>query len=379
VRAAALFALADVAPRAAAADEPGLLVPDDEVVAAVARCLDDKDGRVRAHTVLLLESWRAQDVSNALDEERLRRLGRDPDARVRFAALESSVARGGDTAEVAVLHGLGDAVWSVRLVAAELSAQVRRRAILEALVAHLDDSRRRVASAVHGSLVRLSGIPFEPDPGRWTAWLEGDGKAFDPGEAEPPPASVTRGETVEGQRFLGVPLVSSHVVFVVDASKSMTEREADGRTRWTVVREALDEALGGLLTRGQRVDVNVVLFGTEAEALFEHARPLTTKTRKHVRERIEGHETSGRTALYDGIALALADPEADQVVVLSDGAPSAGQWFTRTDLLRAVAADNRFRRARIDVIAVGAERIGKRWRGVLERIATESGGALVRR
>ena len=56
-----------------------------------------------------------------------------------------------------------------------------------------------------------------------------------------------------------------------------------------------------------------------------------------------------------GIAKALEDPVVDAVVVLSDGAPSAGRWFTKTDVRAELAKANRWRRARIDVISIGAD------------------------
>lgn len=80
----------------------------------------------------------------------------------------------------AVLHGLDDAVWSVRLVAAESAGAVRDRRVLAPLVAALKDPRERVAGAAGVALVRLTGIPFDPDPARWGAWLAKDGATFDP-------------------------------------------------------------------------------------------------------------------------------------------------------------------------------------------------------
>ncbi len=66
-------------------------------------------------------------------------------------------------------------------------------------------------------------------------------------------------------------------------------------------------------------------------------------------------------------------------MVLSDGAPSAGAFFTKTDLLAELRRANRFRRARIDVVAVGADQVARRWRDALQQIAQESGGTVVTR
>jgi hypothetical protein len=274
---------------------------------------------------------------------------------------------------VAVLHGLDDAVWSVRLVAAESAGAVRHRKVLAPLVAALRDPRDRVAQAAGGALVRLTGIPFDADPARWRAWLEGDGAAFDPATSPPRAASAfdPGGRTVAPVRFLDVPVASSHVTFVLDASGSMKEPMPGGGTRWDRVREEVDRVLSAL---GTSAEGNVLLFADGAEAVFPAATRFSPAARARVRDRLAARPPGGRTALYDGIALALADPEVDAVVVLSDGAPSAGERFTKTDVRDGVRRANRWRRARIDVVGVGSEEVAKRWRDLLKDLAEENGG-----
>jgi len=147
-------------------------------------------------------------------------------------------------------------------------------------------------------------------------------------------------------------------------------------TRWERLRIELDAALEDL---GEGVEANVVLFSDEAKALFPSSVRLSSAHRTKVHDALAGRRPAGRTALYDGIALALADPEVDTVVVLSDGAPSAGQWFTKSDLRREVARANRWRKARIDLVAIGADDVAKRWRSLLEEITGDSGGTLLAR
>jgi hypothetical protein len=47
--------------------------------------------------------------------------------------------------------------------------------------------------------------------------------------------------------------------------------------------------------------------------------------------------------------------------------------------LSAIRRANRWRRACIDVIAVGSDGVGRRWRDALQRIADESGGTCLKR
>ncbi len=350
---------------------PETSIPETSIVAPLTPRLRDTDGAVRAATLDALQRI------GALTPEQCRAHLDDPDFRVRIAALESSVALAGEAAVVAVIHGLDDAVWSVRLSAAELSVRVRDRRVLEALMARLDDERMRVRAAAHAALVGHTGIPFGPQRERWVLWLQEEGDAFDP-HAVPPEATRVEGHTVAGARFMELPLVSRNVAFVVDASGSMSGRRPDGSTHWDAVRAALDSALRSLRVSGG-ARVNVICFATTVEAAFPKAKPLNSVSLRLLERWLAQRAPAGKTALYDGIAAALLDPDVDSVIVLSDGAPSAGSFFTKTDLLTEVRRLNRFRRARIDVIAIGADRVAARWRDVLQRIARENGGRFLRR
>ncbi|MFO0931185.1 MAG: HEAT repeat domain-containing protein [Planctomycetota bacterium] len=351
--------------------------PDEAAGRALLIATTDADGLVRAAAWTAITA-RARLAGATKVEVRGAEGLKDRDPRARVAALEGSVAAGGEAAVYAVTHGLDDAVWSVRLVAAESAGGVRERRVLAPLVAALKDPRERVAAAAGVALVRLTGIPFDADPERWGAWLAKEGATFDPAEvaARKPPPYDPGGRTAAVVKFLDVPLVSSHVAFVLDASGSMSERDAAGASRWDRVRDEVDRVLERV---GGSVEGNVVVFSDAATALFPSAVRFTPTARDKVRAALLARPPAGRTALYDGIALALADPTIDQVIVLSDGAPSAGAWFTKTDLREGLARANRWRRARIDVIAVGADDVAKRWRTLLRDVAESTGGRFVAR
>jgi len=355
----------------------GWLASDEEAAVdeALRGRLSDPDGGVRALAVDVLVAREAEGVPSPA-------LLADPDWRVRLSALEGSVVRaspsgGGGAATVAVLHGLGDAVWSVRLLAAELSREVPDARLLPALVPLLEDERQRVSEAAHASLVALTGIPFEPRREAWEAWLATDGLDFDPAAPRPEPgrAVPSGGHTVARPRFLGLEIPSRHVAFVLDASGSMARRGPDGETRWAGACRALDGALAGL----DGAQVAVFLFQEEVRSPFDGSVRMGAARRRALADWLAGIRPGGRTALFDGIAAALADPGVDTVVVLSDGAPSAGLFFTKTDLLTEVRRLNRWHRARIDVIALGGDGIARRWRDALERLAEESGGTCLSR
>ena len=351
--------------------------PAEGVGAALRGRLGDRDGEVRALAIDAL-------VARGDPGPELASFLADPDWRVRLSALEGSVVGtpelpGGGGATVALLHGLDDAVWSVRFLAAELSGRVPDARLLPALVRCLSDPRHRVTAAAHESLVALTGIPFDPDPEVWTRWLATDGVDFDPAAREEhdpgSPSKPPRGGTVARPRFLGLDVASRHVAFVLDGSGSMARRLPDGRTRWQSVCASLDEVLKGL----EGASGNVFVFRAEVVSAFEATVRLTPRRRKQVLAWLDGIGPGGKTALYDGLAQGLADPAIDTVILLSDGAPSAGRFFTKTDLLTEIRRLNRWHQARIDIISVGTKGLAKRWRDVLRRLAEESGGTWLKR
>jgi HEAT repeat protein len=352
------------------ADEPAA-----EAVAAIHARTRDADPWVRAEALEALRSPTAAVRPPSAEPLDLAPLLRDADHRVRLAALEWVADGGGDAAVSAVVSLLGDPSWSVRLAAASRAAALRDRRLLAPLVAALSDARGRVVEAAGRALTGLTGIPFDAEPRPWRAWLEKDGAAFDPATAPPPdarpaPPPAAGGRTVTAARFLDLPIRSKHVAFVLDASGSMSALLGDGRTRWAGVLAELERALEQL----GDAHVNVGVFADGVAAALPRALPLDAARRRTLLAFVGARRPGGRTALYDGIAWGLSDPEVDTLVVLSDGAPSAGAFFTKTDLLAEVRRSNRFRRARIDVIAMGGDDVARRWRDALETLATESGG-----
>jgi hypothetical protein len=348
--------------------------PSEETTALLLAGLRDPDPGVRAESIDALAGRRRDLLPEALFS--------DPDPRVRLSALEAVVPEGGDPAATAVARALADPSWSVRAAAASIAPQVRDRRVLLPLARALADERRRVSDAAHRALVGLTGIPFDPSASEWIAWLEGDGKDFDPASRPPDlrPRRPSReedpgGRTVAAARFMDHVLDSVHVAFVIDGSGSMAEPVAEGETRWDRARRELGRALDAL----PGALVNLHRFADEAESVWPRAERLGPARRAEAGRWLAERPPGGKTALYDGIAAGLADPEVDLLVVLSDGAPSAGAFFTKTDLLAEVRRQNRWRRARIDVISVGADAVAVRWRDLLVRIAQESGGVWLAR
>ena len=124
---------------------------------------------------------------------------------------------------------------------------------------------------------------------------------------------------------------------------------------------------------------NVVPFGSEPRALKPALVPATHAAQQAALRFLEKAAPDGRTDIYDSIELALRDPEADTVVLVTDGATTEGRYRTRGAILDGIREINRYRLARIHTVEVGAANTSPRWKGFLKEIADATGGTYVQR
>ena len=374
-------------------------------VPALRIALGDGQGSVRRIAALALGRAGDHDSSGPL-HERLR----DRDRLVRAAACEAIGALKGDDAvgmAAAVLRGdassepkvaaaeiLGrhpsppmvehlrygamDQAWSVRVASAAALGATRvdldsARAAAPVLVRALErEDRRRVRAAFADALKELTGIDFGPAPDRWTAWLKEAGETFEP----PPIRKTPRRAATEGTTqsdLLDLPIDSEHVCFVLDNSHSMSDPLRFGGK--TTKRDALLTAFETTVNRLPRPSyMNLIPFGTEPMPYKETLFPATPQARRAAVKFLGKRRPDGRTNLYDSLELAFADPHADTIVVVTDGAPSEGKRRTRTAILAGVAVLNRYRLARVHTVEVGAKNTSPRWRGFMRQLAEATGG-----
>lgn len=275
-----------------------------------------------------------------------------------------------------------DRSWSLRVAVAQALAEHRVEATMargaaKALVRALErESRLRVRWAQAEALLDLTGIDFGPDPARWVAWFAEAGATFEPPSRPRRKAAPTQGSTRGG--LLELPIDSDHVAFVLDASSSMNDPRTPGAHK--TKREALLEAFEGAVNRlpeGSRM--NVIPFATEPRPFKPSLFDADRAARRAAVRYLERTRADGRTNIHDALELALADPDADTVVLLTDGAPSEGRHTARRAILASLEVMNRYRLARVHTVEVGSLSTSPRWRGFMLQIAQSTGGHHVAR
>ena len=124
---------------------------------------------------------------------------------------------------------------------------------------------------------------------------------------------------------------------------------------------------------------NVIYFNAQAQPWKGSIQPATKQNKKSALEFIEKGDPFGVTNMYDAVARALADPDADTMYLLTDGIPTAGKYKhpNLNELKFAIAELNEHRRMSINCISFGSQANAYKW--FLQAIAEENWGEYIER
>jgi hypothetical protein len=266
-------------------------------------------------------------------------------------------------AKLAVDPNLG-----VRLNCARSLAVLANKQAALALVGLLERESELRAKWLYVEHLRgLSGLAHRLDPRPWRDWAE---KLAD-GALDKPAARPSGDDGAVSSAFAGLPILSERVAFLIDLSGSMWEKRADGRTRKQLVDEELARALRSL---APQVRFNVVVYTAKPAAWKERLTPASPKAVEEALQFFEKRKDQGKGDFWGALEFALADPEVDTLIVLSDGAPSGGQRWN-LELMKALFAERtRFRGVVLEaVLADASNRLRDHW----VEMCASSGGRVV--
>jgi hypothetical protein len=199
-----------------------------------------------------------------------------------------------------------------------------------------------------------------------------------------------RPQTTRAQ-FFGVPVTGGAIAFVIDTSGSMSSGVAGtsandssprALTRLNAAKEQIVQAV-----QAMDPDSSYSLWTFADRARLWTSTPIrpgpnTVRSLTELLSRLRPH---GGTNLYDGLAKALqlgelkfgeqSETKIDELFVLSDGEPTAGEVRNTDGLLQIVREANKYAKVRIHTIFTG-EGNGS---DLLKRLAEENGGVFVQR
>lgn len=288
----------------------------------------------------------------------------DERASVRASAAEALSQLPIEERAAAFLRLAGDPSVAVRTRIVRNLAARRDRIGVVALVDRLsEEGELRLSWTIVEALQGLSGLKHGRDPRPWREWAAGIGDDWSPSVAD-----AERDYSGTSASFLGLPVLSAHVAFLVDLSGSMWDQGKDGRTR----KEAADREVQRLL-QSLPPDTQFTLI-PYTDVPMPWRDELVSASPGNVKKAIadfEGEKARGKGDFWGAFQRAIQDEAIDSVMVLTDGAPTGGtRW--NLDLIAALLAErNRYRNVVLDAVLFDAKRpIQARW----EAMCAQTGG-----
>jgi HEAT repeat protein len=350
-----------------------------DAVTALVAALDDKSDVVRMTAVEGLGRAKSPDAIEPIASL----IVREKETNVLIAAIDALTAildaLGKDVdgnalrhAATAVVDRFNEVDWRVDYGAVKFFKRARVReavpALIELLARYVEDEDAVKKGELTGTLrwdaaqvLRdLTGANFPPEqPNLWRDWWERNGASFKVQEK----AEDTEVKTKAG--FFGIPVRGNRVLFIIDNSGSMSwntvEPGKDGKKR-SGLELAKRELLGVVQQLGPDDRFNVVRFSNGPDAWQKGLVEASDRNKERFTKWVEDIRADGGTnlwaALQTGLELkSLAHgerfaAEVDEVFILSDGEPSAGEIVDPrriTDVLREV---NGFSKLRINTIFI---------------------------
>lgn len=280
----------------------------------------------------------------------------------------------------AAIKALGRGTWRSDMAVVNLLSDFRSQEAVPALIAvlerfqtHPDELKSGKLSGLlmyqaHELLVGMTGAVFPANqPEKWrTFWEAERDKIVIAQKREPEGGGAT---VVAG--FCGMPVQGTRIVFVLDLSGSMEwpmdEVEADGKKkrskRVDFAKRELHRAMDAI---SPNASFNLVTFnGDDKAEVWEKDLVLANeKNRTRFKKHVDGLKALGGTNLWAGLEEALKikslvygnryTTSADEIFVLSDGAPSVGDVQDPIEMLRLVQECNKFSQARINTFFISS-------------------------
>jgi hypothetical protein len=296
---------------------------------------------------------------------RILRDSRKP-AAARMAALRGLGDRGSLLAKPEALRRLATANGGVLLEALDFLKKNPMQEDVRYLVEVLENHNGRAAAEAAEMLRTITGYRVGDDPRTWRFFMvkhQADGTPFrhsSGGEQKPAPTLS----------YMGIPILGNRVVFVLDSSGSMDTpmAERSGETRG---QRAVAELVALLPRLPKDAKFSILFFDSKVHSF---ARGLVSKSKKNViaaTSWLQQREFTGGTNLFGGLAEAFELKDVEEVILLSDGEPSAGEVQDVNKILAWVQRWNRWRKVRVSTVALSAPRVARQF---VAKLAQENGG-----
>lgn len=222
-------------------------------------------------------------------------------------------------------------------------------------------------------LTLRTGQDYGTDPTAWADWWGQQRGQLPPvaqNADEVLPVELRGGETLP--KFFARPIYSQRVVFVLDRSKSMNST-LEGKTRLEVMQDQFQQAVERL---PETTHFGLVIYNERFEVWQPKLVPATSGNKFAAIQALHSQQATGKTALFDALEAGLSfEGGAEQVLLLTDGRPTAGKLVDTPSIVAAVHQLNQWTRTRIDCFGIDTEGPPEE---LLKAIAADNYGTYIR-
>ena len=242
---------------------------------------------------------------------------------------------------------LEDPRAQVRQAAAATCERLKIAGAAEMLIRLVEaDPRLRTRHDASKALAAISGRDLGLDAAAWRRWHKQQS-----GDVKPGRMTVAR--------YYKFGIYSDRVLFVVDTSGSMNWSYHFKPKRIEVARTQLDRVLR---TIAKNALVNVMTYSDKVRLWQKQEVVADTK---NIQRAVAWSQKvlarpSGDTHTFKALEKAFErNPQFDTIYFLSDGSPTDGDYISPEGIVYSVRAWNRYRRARINTIALTLENVDR--------------------
>jgi hypothetical protein len=170
--------------------------------------------------------------------------------------------------------------------------------------------------------------------------------------------------------YMGVPIYSDRIVFSLDSSSSMGEHMSASNLETRSAR-AINELVYLLPHLPATAALNVLFFDSEVSTFADGLIDISADVQEQIAAFTLDHGPQGGTNLFGGLDEAFRQDGVEEIILLTDGAPSMGEIVEPLYILARVARYNRWQLVRISTVSLRAPR---RAEAFLNRLAEENLG-----
>lgn len=267
----------------------------------------------------------------------------------KVAALRGLSVRGSPFARVEALRRLTIAEGPLLLEAVRTLQADPDPGDIPHLIDLLEERGGRAANECVQLLQRLTGYRIGRDPRSWKFWMlkhKAKGTPFrrdtSAEEEEPPTLS-----------YMGIPILGEKVVFVLDSSGSMNTPLMENYSR-TRGQKAVEELIHLLPRLPEEASFDVIFFNSGVHSFGKALVDRSPENLSAIEAWLRRNLFDGSTNLHGGVRAAFEREGVEEIIVLSDGEPTAGELTAPEDILFEARRWNRWRNIRVNSISLGA-------------------------